>query len=217
MIETPFFAKCMSLRRFQIIFQFLHFVDDDKESNNKIQKIRPVFEYLVERFQEIYRPGRDISIDETLLRFKGRLSFKQCNLNKRARFGIKLYKTSESVTGYVYNCAIYTRKDESNSKPKNAIGVSAETAKKMLGDLAKLGRFLYIDNWYTSPLLFKQLVDEKSNACGTVRMNRKYLPKFNTTQRKVGDMNVLHTPKLCLILWKDKKVVSLRKTSHDNN
>lgn len=211
-IQTPIFAECMSLRRIQIILQFLHFVDADEGSIDKIRKVRPVLEYLVERFQEIYRPGRDISIDETLLRFKGRLSLKQCNLSKRARFGIKLYKTCESVTGYVYNCTIYTGKDESKSKTKSTIGVSGATAKEMLGDLAKQGRNLHIDNWYTFPLLLKQLVDEKTNACGTVRMNRKYLPEVNTKQMKLGDMKVFHTPKLCLILWKDKKVVSMLTT-----
>ncbi|XP_033218240.1 piggyBac transposable element-derived protein 4-like [Belonocnema kinseyi] len=32
------------------------------------------------------------------------------------------------------------------------------------------------------------------------------------THIKFGDMKVLHTPKLCLIVWKDKKVVSLLTT-----
>ncbi|XP_033218239.1 piggyBac transposable element-derived protein 4-like [Belonocnema kinseyi] len=128
----------MSLHRFQIILQCLHLVDDDEESTDKIRKIRPVLEFLVDRFQAVYRPGRDILIDETLLRCKVRLSFKQCTLHKKNRFGIKFYITSKSVTGYVYNCTIYTGKDKSKFQERTAICMSGETAKEMLGNLAKI-------------------------------------------------------------------------------
>ena len=38
-----------------------------------------------------YSPGKNLSMDESLVLFKGRLSFKQYISSKRARFGIKLY------------------------------------------------------------------------------------------------------------------------------
>ena len=58
MMETPFFAKCIHLRRFQSILQFSHLVDDDEESSDKIRKIRTVIEFLiqVDRFQAVCRP-----------------------------------------------------------------------------------------------------------------------------------------------------------------
>lgn len=70
-----------------------------------------------------------------------------------------------------------------------------------------------MDNWYTSPVLFKQLVDEKTNVCGTVRLTRKYMPKVETKRMKVGQMQVLHTPKISLLVWKDKEIVSLLSTT----
>ena len=40
----------------------------------------------------VYYPGEDLSVDEPLVLFKGRLVFKQYIKSKRARFGIKFYK-----------------------------------------------------------------------------------------------------------------------------
>lgn len=130
-------------------------------------------EFIVECFQVIYRSGRNRSIDESLLAWKDRLSFRQFNRNKRARFGIKLYECCESEIGYIYNLAVYTGNNKEKEVNKS-IGVSGEVVKDVLGDLGKQGRSLFIDNWYTSPMLCKQLHDEKTNVCRTVKTNRKH-------------------------------------------
>ena len=54
---------------------------------------------------------RDISIDESLLLWKRRLSWKQCIPNKRSRFGLKAFVLSEGSTGYVWNIILYTGGD----------------------------------------------------------------------------------------------------------
>ena len=41
---------------------------------------------------KVYSPGKSLSMDESLVLFKERLSFKQYISSKRARFGIKLYQ-----------------------------------------------------------------------------------------------------------------------------
>lgn len=66
---------------------------------------------LLEQFKATYRPGENICIDESLVPWKGRLSFKQFNRNKRARFNIMLFECSESKTGYVYNIKVYVGKE----------------------------------------------------------------------------------------------------------
>ena len=52
---------------------------------DRLYKIRPAFEYLV------YLPGENIAVDEELVKYRGRLTFKQYIESKRARFGIKLF------------------------------------------------------------------------------------------------------------------------------
>ena len=41
---------------------------------------------------KVYARGKNISMDESLVLFKGRLNFKQYITSKIARFGIKLYQ-----------------------------------------------------------------------------------------------------------------------------
>jgi len=44
---------------------------------------------------------RDISVDESLMLWKGQLGFRQYIPIKRARFGIKSYELCESGSGYI--------------------------------------------------------------------------------------------------------------------
>ena len=90
----------MSRERFQSILEFIHFNDNSRyDVNNpnrdKLFKIRPVVTYFVTKFQTVYSPDREVSIDEELLLWKGRLGFKQYIPNKRSR----LWEGS----GYLWN------------------------------------------------------------------------------------------------------------------
>lgn len=213
-LQTPFFSNCMKYDRYRLILSLLHFQSDLDDSSDILIKIRPVLEHLVEKFQTTYRPGEKISIDESLLLWKGRLKFKQFNRNKRARFGIKLYQTCESRTSYSYNIQIYSGKNRDDTYVDKRIGISGKVVKLLLADFHEQGRTLYIDNWYSSPMFFHQLVNEKTNVCGTVKLNRKFVPKLNPKEIKKGEMKVLYTPKLCFIAWYDKKIVSMLTTKH---
>lgn len=146
------------------------------------------------------------------MKFQGRLSFKQFNRNKRARFGLKFYKTCDSNNGYIYNFKIYVGKDEIYSNEKSPLENSGKVVIEIIGDLGGQGRSLYVDNWYSSPKLFSKLHDEKLNVCGTVRINRMHLPKINTKIIKKGEVKKFSSSQMTFIVWKDKKVVTMLST-----
>lgn len=50
-------------------------------------------------------PGQSVCIDKSLVRFRGRLVFRQYIRNKRHKFGIKLYKLCFEH-GYTYKTSI---------------------------------------------------------------------------------------------------------------
>ena len=96
---TPVFSQVMSRERFQIIMRFLHFQNNEDPNYNpqdpgrdRLFKIRPMIDMFQERFGNVYRPGEDLAVDESLVLFRGRLLFKQYIKSKRARFGIKFYE-----------------------------------------------------------------------------------------------------------------------------
>jgi hypothetical protein len=71
----------ISRDRFRRITKFLHFADNtDKEnyeSPAKLYKIFPVLSHLNYKFQNLFLPGQNLSVDESLTLWRGHLSFKQ--------------------------------------------------------------------------------------------------------------------------------------------
>ena len=67
--------------------------------NDRLGKIRPLFDKLERKYKRIFTPGEHIVIDETLISWRERLIFKQYIPNKAHRYGMKLFKLF-STTGY---------------------------------------------------------------------------------------------------------------------
>lgn len=62
-----------------------------------------------EIFKCIYSQ-KDLSIYESLMFFKGRLSWFQYISLKRARFRVKMFVLAEAESGYVHNTTVHTEK-----------------------------------------------------------------------------------------------------------
>ncbi|KAF8786052.1 PiggyBac transposable element-derived protein like [Argiope bruennichi] len=172
MLATPFFNSVMSRDRYVAILRCLHFASSDAK---KIGKLQPVLDKIIENFKSAYTPERNISIDESLLLWKGRLGFRQYVPAKRSRYGIKLYKLCESKSGYIYNFIIYTGKD---TVLKETLGLYGErVVKSLLEELSGQGYHLYIDRFFMSPSLADELFGLQTNTCGTVMRRRKGMPE----------------------------------------
>ena len=73
----------MSHDRFLLFLKFLHLVDNDTHvpqgqvGHDKLFKLWQFLNRLVGNFQKAYYPEKEISIDESMIGFKGQLSFVQ--------------------------------------------------------------------------------------------------------------------------------------------
>nr|XP_004207578.2 piggyBac transposable element-derived protein 4-like [Hydra vulgaris] len=101
--NTPIFSEVNSRNRFNILLRFFHFnnnedenYDATNENRDRLHKVQPVINILRNRFKIVYKPGKNLSVDESLVLYKGRLHFCQYIITKRACFGIKLYKLATS-------------------------------------------------------------------------------------------------------------------------
>ena len=183
-INSPFFAKVMIGRRFELIQKFLHFVDNDSIRNmtdsegRKLAKIKPVIDYLLAKFMTNYVPERCISVDESLLGWKGRLSWLQFIPSRRKRFRMKFYELCESSSGYVWNFIIYTGKDTVYDEKYCNFPATARIVFSLSDSLLDKGYCLYLDNFYTGPILVDKLVERNTDCVGTVQLHRKEMPKF---------------------------------------
>lgn len=201
-IHTPIFAQTMPYRRFLAISRFLHFANNESsDKNDKMTKVRNVADYLNEKFHELYTPEENVSIDESLMKFKGRLGCVVFVRIKRARYGIKFYKLCESKSGYCLNFKIYTGQEKSDD--------DLNVSETVVRDLSKLiidqGYTLYLDNWYSAPNVFDYLLQHNTNAIGTVRGNRKNMPKdLESLKLKKGELATRSSNGILALKWSDR-------------
>ena len=73
------------------------------------------------------------------------------------------------------------------------------------------------ENWYTSPTLFKYLSRKKTGGCGTVKINRKGMPKLYQ-KLKPGECvhGISKKSKLLALKWKDKRGVFMLLSIHNH-
>jgi hypothetical protein len=73
-----------------------------------------------------------------------------------------------------------------------------------------------VDNFFSSPDLFDYLHTKAINCCGTVRPNRKGMPRdFGTKLRpKQGDLKTRVRGNLTSMVWKDKRNVNMLTNVH---
>ena len=80
------------------------------------------------------------------------------------------------------------------------------------------GHHIYVDNFYTSPQLFHDLRAVGLGACGTVRLNRRGLPKSLNTPVGKGEVKVVRVDESMLaVKWSDKRIVTILTTIHDGS
>ncbi|GFS59254.1 piggyBac transposable element-derived protein 4 [Trichonephila inaurata madagascariensis] len=171
-LSTPFFGKVMSEMRYGLLRKFLHFAnndafDSDIDHNNKLIKIREFHDLVVNKFRSVYVPKPDISVDESLIAYKCRLSCKQYIPQKQARFGMKLFQLCASESGYIWNSLIDMGKGTVFHENYNDYGHSTKSAMTLIHELKGKGYCLSIVNSYTSPGLAELLINNKTDTFTT--------------------------------------------------
>ncbi|UYV79603.1 hypothetical protein LAZ67_17003232 [Cordylochernes scorpioides] len=192
----------------------LHFNDNKTQiPGDKLHKLKSVVDHMKSAYKNAFKPFQDVCIDESLVLFKGRLGFKQYIPSKRKRFGIKLFVLCDVETKYILDFIVYVGKG--TEIEDSDMGVSSSVITTLLQPYMNKGHSLWVDNWYSSPTLFNFLHQRQTNVCGTVRKNRKEMPRFGK-KLKIGETEAKHTQNLLALKYKDKREVFMLSTMHKN-
>ena len=218
--RTPGFGFLMSRNQYQLMRSFLNFSNNaDDDGNDRLFKIRKVLELVEKTYTSCYHPHKELSVDETMVKFKDRLFFKQYLPSKPlSKWGVKVFSLCDSTTGFLLKFRVYTGKEVI---PERGIGLGHQITKEVLEEFQKKGHVIYMDNFYSIVQLFEDLMQQDTGACGTVRPNRKGLPKdMKQTKLKKGDlpkMWLTEDKALLACTWQDTGKVNMLSTIGDSS
>ena len=141
----------------KLLLKFYHFSNNDEQhaDQDRLFKLRTRLDLLKARFQSIYIPGSVISIDETMVPWKGRLLFKQYIPGKAHKYGVKIYKLA-ATNGYTWNFMVYTGKQD----PTVGLGHGQTVGMDLTDSLLGCYRTVVADNFFTSISLAKFFIAE---------------------------------------------------------
>lgn len=212
----------MSSRRFELILRFLHLNDSQTQPQrgqngfDKLYKVRPLLDLLTASFRDNYTPSQFLSVDESMISFKGRLSFLQYLPKKPHKWGMKAWVLADAGNGYTWGWKLYTGKE----KNRTETGLAHHVVVDLVDDVRLLGKghVIVMDNFYSSPALFHDLRSRGFHACGTVRKDRKGLPEnVCTATLQKGEVISSVDDSVMALKWKDKRDVFMISTYHNNS
>jgi hypothetical protein len=180
LIATGQFTDYMSRDRFLLLLRVLHFKDNETQvPGEKLHKIQPIISHLRSAFSALFTPFQNVYIDESLVLFKGWLGFKQYIPSKRHRFRITFFVLCDCET-------VFSTGRCTDIIPGREFGISHVEVQTLVAKYLQKVHTLWLDNWYSGPFLYNWLHNNDTNARGTVRKNRKNLPKLEKIRQRTG-------------------------------
>ena len=215
----------MSRNRFKELVRCIRFDDMSTRATRKdgeqgrIAPIHELGEKFIEACKKSYSADPYVTIDESLLAFRGRCSFKVYMPSKPGKYGIKVWSMFDASNAYLLNAQIY--------KGKGPCGPERHQAKRVVKDLTtpilNFGRNITCDNFFTDFSLAVELLEKKLTILGTLRKNKREIPTSFQPSRKRKlfltefGFNKDYPLMMCSYVPQVNKAVLLLSTMHFDN
>ncbi|XP_063380254.1 piggyBac transposable element-derived protein 4-like [Cydia fagiglandana] len=201
------FPEYMSRNRFQLILRCLHFVEEG-EDPARMNKCKMIINTFNDTMDKIYYPGRNLSLAESMILFRGRLIFRQDIKGKRHKYGIKLYILAEP-NGTILRAHVFA----STLDETSGTGHTEKIVEKLLQKNLNYGHAVFMDNFYNSYGLATTLLDMNTYCTGTLNKKRKDNPsEVNSKKLKKGENISRYRNGVHIGKWKDKRELNYIST-----
>lgn len=226
--SAAFPRTVMSRDRYRTISWNVHMSDPDEDRENDMRRgtphydrlfrVKPLMDKIREACKTCYHPKRNLAVDERMVATKAKTGMTQYMKRKPTKWGFKLFVMADSSNGYTVDFTVYTGKDSSYTGQ----GISYDTVMSLMDpSFLGSGYHVYMDNFYTSPKLFRDLHARKFGACGTYRDNKKNckdcpsatVNALGRTSHR-GDFRWIRDGPLLFVKWMDAQEVSVCSTIH---
>lgn len=200
----------ISRDRCTLLLSKMYYTDPEKPENcSKTYYVDELVTCLKQKFQSARSFSSHLSVDESMVKFKGRSSLKQYLPLKPIKRGVKIWELCDSKSGYVYNFDIYAGKEIQYDKDST---LGERVVKKLVECVpANSNTFICFDRFFTSVRL---MYDLSFAATGTCIKNRKNVPQHQTKLAR-GDSKMLATTAgITTSFWQDTKEVVVVSNCH---
>ncbi|XP_031435713.1 piggyBac transposable element-derived protein 4-like isoform X1 [Clupea harengus] len=217
-------AELMARDRYRTISWNVHMSDPDEDrvndakrgtsAHDRLFRLKPLMNTIQNACKAFYHPRRNIGVGERMVARKGH-PMRQSMKDKQTKWGFKLFVLADSSNGFTLNLSVYNGK---NNFPTGQ-GLSYDSVMSLI-DRRYLGSgyHVYMNKFYTSPKLFKDLYASKFGACGTYRDSRRDCPRSDvnalTKKSPRGTYRWIRDGPLLYVEWMDARQVSVCSTIH---
>jgi hypothetical protein len=187
--------------------RYLHVNDNSLDSphnsanHDPLFKVRPVFDLINNKIKSIYTPSGFLTVDEGMVPFRGRLSFRVYMKNKPNKYGIRIEMVCDATNGVVVHMEVYT--GAASQTPNDVHSLVT----RLLTPFEGKNYRVYMDRRYSSPTLFEDLLSKGFYPVGTVMSNRRNLPKVFKAKLQVGQVITRRKAQLMALKWRDRRDV----------
>ena len=151
--------------------------------------MRPVIDHLKSKFSEVLSNNSGQSIDEHVVKFKGRSGMKQYIKSQLIKCGFKFWFRCSSKSGYLHQMDIYLGRKQ---RLEFNVSLGEEVILQLTKGLEQSFCTVYFGSFFNSPKLIEKLFQKDIYGIGTVRADRKQMPKMiDNKQMKRGDCKFL--------------------------
>ena len=169
-------------RYFYISSLYLPAPDNEEAALPVFQKLQPLSDYLRQAFKKYQDAGSYLAINETIIRFTGRVKETVNIPSKPKPKGFKIQVLAN--TGYILDQAYYTKGNSKYDRPQDIYSFQTKdlgfsNIQAVILDLviqqgisSKKKYITQIDNLFILPRLLIALADEGFRAAGTVRIQK---------------------------------------------
>lgn len=219
------FRCVMSKNRFLILINCLRFDNAETRAErlreDKLAAISEIFDAFICNCKRNFTLGEYVCIDEMLVGFRGRCSFKVYMPSKPNKYGLKLLLLVDAHTFYTYTAYIYCGRGSDGdglSDEDKRFGIPSQSVLRLCKGLEGSHRNITADNWFSSIELMQALKNRGLTYLGTLKKNKKEIPiAFQPNKvRIVGTSLYGFTKDYTLLSYvtKPKKAVILISSMH---
>lgn len=226
-MHNPMISKAMTRDRFRTISRFIHFTTiDDENRHDKMWKLRPLTERLVNNFVKNFKAEQHLSYDESMIAYYGPHSCKQFIRGKPIRYGYKVWSLNTPM-GYQVSFEIY---QGNNPFIHQKLGLNygkcvaplLQMIENFPEELRDLPFCFYFDNLFTNMAMLDYLKSKGYHGTGTCRKN--FLPnnlplsdkkQMKKQQRGHFEGVIIKDYDIAITTWHDNSTVTVASTLYD--